>query len=140
RTRIRTAAPRFAPSAAERRAMTERFLHASRNGDLGGLLALLSDDVAFHSDSGGKAAAVPNVVHGAERVAQLLVHALEKFVPREVETRVVALNGHPGIVTYLGGRARSALSFAVTRDRISAIYLVTNPDKLKGVPALAGAR
>jgi len=139
RTRIPSAAPRFAASDDERRTLAERFLRASRAGDLAGLVTLLSEDVAFHADGGGKAAAVPQVVHGADRVARLLVHALAKFVPADVESRVVALNGEPAIVTWLGGAARSTVSFAIARGRITAIYLVTNPDKLKRVPPLSGA-
>jgi len=45
------------------------------------LVALLSSEVVLHSDSGGKSAAVPNLVHGASNVARAILGALKKLVP-----------------------------------------------------------
>ena len=61
--------------------MLERFLQAGRNGDMDGLVTLLSKDVVLHSDSGGKALAVPNLIHGADRVARGIVLGLRNLVP-----------------------------------------------------------
>src|SRR5438105_7006090 len=50
--------------------LLQRFLEAAGTGEMEGLISLLANDVALHSDGGGKAVAVPNVVHGAEKVAR----------------------------------------------------------------------
>src|SRR5882762_4749670 len=61
---------RFKASTQERNDLLERFVQATRNGDMEGLVALLSRDVALHSDGGGKAIALPDQIHGAETVAR----------------------------------------------------------------------
>lgn len=137
RTHVTAGRPRFAASLQERRVLAQEFLDASRSGDLRSLLRLLAADVAFYADGGGKAPAIPNPVHGAERVARLVITAQQKFVPERVESRVLPINGVPGVVTYADGRPFSAVSFDFVRDRIAAIYLVTNPDKLDHLSVLA---
>jgi RNA polymerase sigma-70 factor (ECF subfamily) len=42
----------------------------------------------------------------------------------------VQINGNPGVVAYLEGRPYAALTLDVVHDKIQAIYLVTNPEKL----------
>jgi RNA polymerase sigma-70 factor (ECF subfamily) len=137
RAHVAAGRPRFAASLQERRALAQEFLDASRSGNLRSLLRLLADDVAFYADGGGKAPAIPNTVHGAERVARLVIAAQQKFVPERVESRVLPINGVPGVVTYADGRPFSAVSFDFARDRIAAIYLVTNPDKLDHLGVLS---
>jgi len=128
--------PRFATSLQQRRALAQQFLDASRTGNLRSLLQLLSTDVGFYSDGGGKAPAIPKPVQGADGVARLVINAQQKFVPTSVESRILPINGVPGVVTYAAGRPFSAVSFDFRGDRISAIYLVTNPDKLDHLPML----
>ena len=99
------------------------------------LLALLADDVVLHSDGGGKAIAVPNLLHGAERIARGIVRGLGKLVPRNRVQRVIQINGQSAIVSYLDGRPHSVLTMDVSQGRIQAIYIVTNPAKLTHVPA-----
>jgi RNA polymerase sigma-70 factor (ECF subfamily) len=136
RQHVTAGRPRFATSLQQRRALAQQFLDASRTGDLRSLLQLLSTDVVFYSDGGGKAPAIPNPVQGADGVARLLINAQQKFVPTSVESRILPINGVPGVVTYAAGRPFSAVSFDFVEDRISAIYLVTNPDKLDHLPML----
>ena len=47
------------------------------------------------------------------------------------------INGDPGIVSYLDGKPYSVLTFEASEGRIAAIYVVSNPDKLGHVAALA---
>src|SRR5262245_39493526 len=60
RGRVRKIEPRFHPSASEHERLLKQFLDASSKGDMDGLVSLLSNDVVFHSDGGGKGVAVPN--------------------------------------------------------------------------------
>jgi RNA polymerase sigma-70 factor (ECF subfamily) len=136
RQHVTAGRPRFATSLQQRRALAQQFLDASRTGDLRSLLQLLSTDVVFYSDGGGKAPAIPNPVQGADGVARLVINAQQKFVPTSVESRILPINGVPGVVTYAAGWPFSAVSFDFVEDRISAIYLVTNPDKLDHLPML----
>ena len=132
--------PRFKVSSRKQSDLLERFLQAAGKGDMDGLIALLADDVVLHSDGGGKAIAVPNLVHGAGNVARGVVGALRKLVPKEVVRRMAQINGAPGVISYLNGKPFSVFTADVIDGRIRAIYLVTNPEKLSHLPELPAER
>lgn len=99
------------------------------------LLTLLSSDVVLHSDGGGKATAVPNLVNGADRVARAIVGGLRKLVPTNLVQRIMQINGAAGVVNYYpNGQPHSVLTMDATAGRIRAIYIVTNPEKLAHLP------
>ena len=101
------------------------------------LVALLSSDAVLHSDGGGKAPAVPNVICGPGKVARAIIGSLRKLVPSNLTRRTAEINGEPGVVSYLQGRPYSVLTLDVAEDRITAIYIVTNPEKLAHLVPLA---
>ena len=136
RQHVNTLRPRFQVSSQKRNELLNRFLEAATNGDMDALLGLLAKDAVLHSDGGGKAIAVPNVIEGAEKVARGMVGALRKLVPKEVVRRQVEINGGPGLVSYLEGRPFSAVSLDIREGQIQAIYIVTNPKKLEHMPKL----
>ncbi|HSP17677.1 MAG TPA: RNA polymerase sigma-70 factor [Thermoanaerobaculia bacterium] len=128
--------PRFSASAEEGERLMRQFIDASTHGDMDGLLALLSSDVVFYSDGGGKAAAVPNIIHGSRRVVALLLGATKKFVPKDQVVHVAQINGQPGFISYVNGRARAVVTVDVDGGLIARLYIVTNPEKLRGIPDL----
>jgi RNA polymerase sigma-70 factor, ECF subfamily len=65
--RIRVARPRFQAFVPEHDDLLARFQQAAREGDLDGLVALLAHDVVLHTDGGGKAPALPNLIVGAAK-------------------------------------------------------------------------
>jgi RNA polymerase sigma-70 factor (ECF subfamily) len=101
-----------------------------------GLIDLLSKDVVLHSDGGGKAIAVPNEVRGADNVARGILGGLKRLVPKTLVRKLAQINGEPGLVNYLNGRPHSVLTIDVDGDRIRAIYVITNPEKLAHLPSL----
>ena len=124
--------PRFDPSRSARDELAQRFLAATREGDVKGLETLLAEDVVVHGDGGGKAPALARPIHGRERVARTLVawgKAGQKFGVRSVE--VVEVNGQPGLLT-IGpdGHPLSVMELDVRDGRIHGINSVVNPDKL----------
>lgn len=125
---------RFAPSRREHAVLLERFLVAAREGDLATLRSLLHDDVVSWSDGGGRAKAARNPVLGPDHVARFFAGIHTRHRP---EVELVELNGTPGAVIRLHGR--QALTFGVADGRISALFLVTNPDKLAGLGLLPSA-
>jgi RNA polymerase sigma-70 factor (ECF subfamily) len=136
RQHVRAARPRFKASSREHDDLLERFRRASGTGDMRQLLALLSDDVVLHSDGGGKATAVPNAIHGPDRVARALVKGLAKLVPSNLVQRILEINGASGVVNYHpSGEPHSVLTLDATAGRVRAIYIVTNPEKLAHLPA-----
>ena len=131
------ARPRFTASAREHLDLLGQFVQATAGGDLDGLVALLASDVALHTDGGGKAAALPNVIRGATTVARAIVGALKRFAPQNRVTRLVRINGEPGLVSYVDGRPASTLALHVADGRISGLYIVNNPTKLAHLPPAA---
>lgn len=114
---------RFQASARDHMALLERFVAASRNGDM------------LHSDGGGKAVAVPNIVRGADKVARGVTRGLS-ILPKDLVYKLTWINGDAGVVTYLRGKPFSTLVLDVRNGLVHAIYIVTNPDKLSHLPAL----
>lgn len=131
--------PRFDVSPEQRERLLQQFLEATAQGDMQGLLALLSEDVVLYTDGGGKATAVPNPIHGAERVARFFFGAREKLMPRDVVRRIAEINGQPGVVVYHQGRVFGVLTMDVAEGRVRNIYIVRNPDKLEGLARLLPA-
>ena len=138
RNHVQSRRPRFAASPDHQQALTERFVRACTEGDMHGLLACLADDVKVLSDGGGKVNAARKPVLGRDKVGRFLL-GLMKLVPAgaEVELRPTAVNGGPGLVTLVAGRVVNAVTLEMDGERISAIYIVANPDKLVGVAGLA---
>jgi RNA polymerase sigma-70 factor (ECF subfamily) len=128
--------PRFKTSQLKKRDLLERFFKAVSGGDMEGLVALLASDIVLHSDGGGKGVAALNLIQGVDKVARGALGAFQKLVPKDMQIRVTQINGDPGIVSYLNGKPYSVLTFDASEDRIHAVYVVTNPEKLARVPPL----
>jgi RNA polymerase sigma-70 factor (ECF subfamily) len=132
--------PRFEASTKQQNDLLQRFLEAIRVGDMEGLLGLLSHDVVLHSDGGGKAVAVPNLVRGADNVIRGILGAFRKLLPKTLMRRPARINGAPGIVSYLDGKPYSVVTLDVADGHVQAIYILTNPEKLAHLPELSADR
>jgi RNA polymerase sigma-70 factor, ECF subfamily len=131
---VRLTRPRFKAPTQEHLELLERFSQAARSGDIDRLVALLSSDVVLHTDGGGKAAALPLPIYGADKVARAAVYGYRRFATLNVMSRIVQINSLPGIVSYLDGRPQSVFTVDARDGRIQAIYIVTNPVKLAHLP------
>ena len=136
RQHVTSMRPRFKASHQQKSELLERFLQATKSGDLEGLVALLADDVVLHSDGGGKAVSAPNLIRGARNVARGALGTLQKLMPKNLVVRLAQVNGEPGIVTYLDGKPFSVLTLVAGQEHIQTIYSVTNPEKLAHLPNL----
>lgn len=105
-----------------------RFLQATREGDVEGLLHLLADDVVAYSDGGGRVPSATRPVTGADRVARFMVGLVSKATRAEI--RPATVNGRTGVVTYVDGRPHGVATLHVQDGKIRAVFIVTNPDKL----------
>lgn len=121
--------PRFAASHEQQARLTEQFIRASASGDMQGLLNLLTDDIVFVGDGGGKAPVALKPVRGADKVARGTMGGMRFFA--QMQTRTEEVNGRPAIVGYLDGHPCGVLICEIEGDRISQIYAVLNPEKLR---------
>jgi RNA polymerase sigma-70 factor (ECF subfamily) len=131
--RVQQQQPRFAVPREQHQALLGRFMAAAQNGDRTAMKTLLADDVQLVADGGGKVNSYLRVLHGAGRVAGSF-WSLEHQYPQQVMYRQARINGEPGLLRYVGGKLESAQSFLIDNDRIIAVFIVRNPDKLAGVP------
>jgi len=131
---VHSARPRFTASALEHQELLAEFLRTTDDGDLDGLVALLANEVTLHTDGGGKAAALPNVIYGAGNVGRAILGGIKKFAVPDRTIRVLEINGAAGIVIYVDGQPRSALMLHTADRRIQGIYFVNNPTKLAHLP------
>jgi RNA polymerase sigma-70 factor (ECF subfamily) len=127
---------RFKASTQENNDLLDRFLQATRTGDMDGLLALLARDVVLHSDGGGKAIALPKQIKGADKVARGILRSMQKTVPRDLVGHVAEINGKAAVIGYVQGKPFSVVSVNVNKGRIKDVFVVTNPDKLSRLPDL----
>jgi len=118
--------------------LAARFMQALAGGDTAGMIALLVEDAEAVTDHGGKARAARNVVHGADRVAKLLLGFARKGGTGRYEASWV--NGNPAVLAYDGDVLISAIildTAIVDGDaRIAGFHVVRNPDKLAAIGAL----
>jgi RNA polymerase sigma-70 factor, ECF subfamily len=128
--------PRFKVSAQKKSELLEKFLRATASGEVNQLIAALADDVVLYSDGGGKAVALPNLVHGSGSVARAILGSISKLVPRNLVRRMALVNGNPGVIAYQDGKPFSVLTVDGNAEHVKAVYIVTNPEKLSHLPRL----
>jgi RNA polymerase sigma-70 factor (ECF subfamily) len=137
RQHLRADRPRFETSSQAREILLSRFLEATSTGNLEQLVSLLQADAVLYADGGGKGIAIPNRLQGADRIARGILGGLDKLVPHDLARRIVHVNGGPGVASYRHGRPFAVLTLHCVGEKIQAIYIVTNPDKLAAMPKLA---
>ena len=134
RDRVGVGRPRFRASVVEGERLAAEFLRACTEGDLPALLSLLTEDVELVADGGGKVAAPRKPVRGADLVARFLL-GIARLGPDGWSATPAMVNGGPGLVARdANGRPFAVLTLEAAGDRITAVRIVNNPDKLRAVP------
>jgi RNA polymerase sigma-70 factor (ECF subfamily) len=138
RAHVRAARPRGTTPTAHRGEIDAKhsdllsaFLTATRSGDLNGLMQLLANDVRVITDGGGKVAAALNVLEGADRAARFLIGAANKGWRDDFTLHLAMINGLPGVIVNGPEGPVQTAAFEIENDRIRALYVVRNPDKLR---------
>lgn len=114
--------------------LLDAFGEAIRSGDVTRLAALLREDAIAITDGGGRKIAALNPIMGAEKVARFFIGLAGKYAGRDFQVEPRIINGTAGALVYLDGELDHTVTIAVDGERIAAIYLVRNPDKLQHVP------
>ncbi|ABS63340.1 RNA polymerase, sigma-24 subunit, ECF subfamily [Parvibaculum lavamentivorans DS-1] len=132
RRRVQETHPRFDTSAREHARLAAAFSAAISSADPKALLDCFTEDVVLLSDGGGKALAALNPIYGADHVMRFLLGILRKR-PDGFRLEPAIVNGLPGFIAYDDTGVHSTLGFAVIDGKISALYMMRNPDKLQRV-------
>lgn len=129
RRRVREERPRVKVSEAARANLLDRFVKAVMTQDKPALLSLLSSDVTWTSDGGGKARAALKPVHGSEHVAKFLF-AIFSRPDAAADFRRVAINDEAGLALYHKGVLASVITIQTDGARILDFFCTLNPEKL----------
>jgi len=132
RERLATRRPRGNVDPYRARQLVEQFQLTLEEGDTEGLRKLLSEDAAIYADGGGKVPAAVKPILGADTVAKFFTTVYRKApAGAQIQIRFVLINAEPGVLVFIAGRLEQAMTFEISEDRIRAIYVVRNPDKLR---------
>jgi len=130
RRRIGAARTEASPNAARQAKVVRRFKAAWESQDIDALIGLLDPDATAISDGGGRAIAALLPIRGAGQIAHLYQTIARLAPPRTILERSV--NGLPGLVVVADGQIETVFAFEVgDDDRITHIWAVRNPDKLR---------
>jgi RNA polymerase sigma-70 factor (ECF subfamily) len=132
RGRLSEARPRFTVSRRESEEIVRRFRDACVTGNREALMTVLHAGAEFIADGGGKAIAAPRPVLGADRIAEFVIDIVGKMRWSESDPQIVTINGVPGLLLRHPIFGDGTYSFDIADGRIRAIYVVRNPDKLRG--------
>ena len=110
--------------------LLQKFMAAMEARDEQALLALFAPDATWTADGGGKTAAAPLPIVGADRIARLVLGLREKFWAVDRAIELATVNGETGLCIRDGNRLTATMSIVTDGERILAVYAVVNPDKL----------
>jgi RNA polymerase sigma-70 factor, ECF subfamily len=131
RQHVRDERPRFAATDEDREKLFTAFEVVMTSGDVGSFAQLLADDAVLYADGGGKRAAVQEPVRGKQDILRLFaaITAQRRLLRRDDLERA-SINGLPGFVVHAEDGVQTT-AFEVEGDKIVALYIVRNPDKLR---------
>jgi RNA polymerase sigma factor (sigma-70 family) len=120
--------------------LLDKYILAIRNRDLKALENLLTEDITFHADGGGKVKLVASSRSGFSDVSALIVSNYYKF--QEKQTVIsVEINHQPALAYFENDEVKACQIFEVSSvGKISRINTVLDPDKLKGLTEIVKVR
>jgi RNA polymerase sigma-70 factor (ECF subfamily) len=132
REHVRAEKPRFPVEREHGLEIAQAFFAASRGGEIGRLGDMLARDVSLYSDGGGKRPAAARVMLGWSEVTRTYA-AIDRLLRGHYGEliRFAWINGLPGFVTREFDGVLQTTALLIEDDRIKAIYVMRNPDKLR---------
>jgi RNA polymerase sigma-70 factor (ECF subfamily) len=136
REHVRSETPRFPVNRAHGLEITQAFFAASRGGNVDRLGQILAADVSLYSDGGGKRPAAGRVMNGLAEVTRAFA-AIHRLMRGKACTlvRYAYVNGLPGFLTCEPDGMLQTTALLIDGDRIKAVYVMRNPDKLQHLEA-----
>ncbi|WP_426526534.1 sigma-70 family RNA polymerase sigma factor [Bradyrhizobium sp. McL0615] len=119
--------------------LLQAFGEAVTSGNVARLAELLREDAVAITDGGGRKTAARNPIQGADKIARFFIGLAAKNAGHEIRVEPAMINGAIGALLYLDGELDHTMSMAISGEKIAAIYIVRNPDKLRHLAA-AGMR
>jgi RNA polymerase sigma-70 factor (ECF subfamily) len=117
--------------------LLQAFAEAVASGNVARLAELLRTDAVALTDGGGRKTAARNPIIGADKIARFFIGIAAKNAGHDMRIEPAMINGAFGALLYLDGELDNTMSMAIDGEKIAAIYIVRNPDKLRHLPAAA---
>ncbi|WP_030768319.1 MULTISPECIES: RNA polymerase sigma factor SigJ [unclassified Streptomyces] len=105
------------------------FKEAWEARDIKALVGLLAPDAAMIADGGGLVGAALRPIEGSARIAEYLIQIADRAPGLQLLERSV--NGRPGLVAQHTGVTVTVAAFELSGDRVTRIWAVRNPEKLR---------
>jgi RNA polymerase sigma-70 factor (ECF subfamily) len=109
--------------------IVKAFKEAWEAKDIEALLGLLDPQAVMIGDGGGLAATALHPIEGAEAIARTYLDLAEHAAGVTFLERTV--NGQPGLVAVHHGAVSTVFAFDIVADKISRIWAIRNPEKLR---------
>jgi RNA polymerase sigma-70 factor (ECF subfamily) len=132
RSRRRVRRPTTRRDIGSDRTVVDALVVALATGDTELVMQHLAPDAVCVSDGGAARRAARRPVVGAARVARLLINISHRLEPGW-NVRSAVVNGDVGAVISIDGAVDLVTAFEVDGDRVVAVRIVRNPDKLAHV-------
>ncbi|MPY29889.1 sigma-70 family RNA polymerase sigma factor [Streptomyces adustus] len=116
--------------------VVRRVKEAWETKDIAALVGLLDPAAVMTADGGGLVGTVLHPVEGGARIAQYMIAIADKAPGLELLERSV--NGVPGLVARRAGTVVTVAAFDVSDERVTRIWAVRNPEKLRPWTQQAG--
>ena len=108
-----------------------RFAKASSGLDVTELAKLFAPDAIAYTDGGGRVRAALNPIFGAEKIARFVIGLARKYSARAAPRwKITEINGNPAMVVGFEGEPPSVVSPECDGQRVTALYVLRNPEKL----------
>lgn len=134
RRTVREAHPAPQAAADSHARLLAAFCEAAASGDVSALAGLLREDAIAISDGGGRKSAALNPIKGAQKIIRFLIGIIAKNAGHDIRVTPMLINGSTGVLLHMDGEIDHTLSMAIDGEKIAAIYIVRNPDKLRHAP------
>src|SRR5260221_935699 len=130
---LRAHRPRFPASPQIHRQLLSGYFQAVHTVEITPLMNLLSEEVTLWADGGGKVKqAALRPISGREAVARFSL-GTKRFWPENARIELAEVNGQAALIIRAGGHVFSVLTIDVEQERIQAIPVIANPEKLARV-------
>ncbi len=136
RARQRVKPANIPESNIEAKPLVEAFFEALESGETSALHQLLREDVTAYTDGGGRVSAAVIPLRGKDMVIQVFSHLAKKNAG-QLSITWANVNGQWGVIFYEASssfpakRIDSVITFELDSGKISNIFVMRNPDKLK---------
>ena len=128
RRRVRASRTPTTPTA-QRAGIVRDFKQAWEAKNINALIGLLDPDATLIADGGGVVSAALRPVEGGEQIARYVIEIASRAPGLAILERTV--NGQPGLVAQREGITVVVAAFDVADDRITHIWAIRNPEKLR---------